>query len=71
MKGVIMSTEKTAAEDAKLKAGTRGKQQDAAETVPDQQLRVLSLEIEDDNSGGDPYNRTGQFCLIELRNKEQ
>jgi hypothetical protein len=61
-----MSTEKTKTENVELaRAG-----QDIADTVPDRQLQVLSLEVDDD-SGGDPYNRTGQFCIVDLKNKEQ
>jgi len=29
----------------------------------------LSLQIEDD-AGGDPYNRTGQHCLADLKNRQ-
>ena len=39
------------------------------EREPGRQLEFLSLEIEDD-AGGDPYNRTGQHCLAELKNFE-
>lgn len=40
------------------------------EREPGRQLEFLSLEIEDD-AGGDPYNRTGQHCLAELKNVER
>jgi hypothetical protein len=40
------------------------------ERDPGRQLKFLSLEIEDD-AGGDPYNRTGQHCLAELKNLER
>jgi hypothetical protein len=33
-------------------------------------LEVLSLELEDDNLGGDPYNRTGSFCQLDLKDRE-
>ena len=35
-------------------------------SMPQQQIELLTLELEED-SGGDPYNRTGQFCLAELK----
>ena len=34
-------------------------------------MRMLSLEVVDDDLGGDPYNRTGTFCQIALKNREQ
>jgi len=34
-------------------------------------LELVALEIQDEDFGGDPYNRTGQFCVIDLKNKEQ
>ena len=61
-----MSTEKTKTEDVEL--ATAG--QDAADSVPNQQVQVLSLQIDED-LGGDPYNRTGQFCIVKLKNKQQ
>ena len=40
------------------------------EREPGRQLEFLSLEIEDD-AGGDPYNRTGQHCIAQLKNFER
>jgi hypothetical protein len=40
------------------------------EHEPGRQLEFLSLEIEDD-AGSDPYNRTGQHCVAELKNFER
>lgn len=40
------------------------------EHEPGRQLEFLSLEIEDD-AGGDPYNRTGQHCIAQLKNFER
>jgi hypothetical protein len=37
--------------------------------MPQQQIELLTLELEED-SGGDPYNRTGQFCLAELKKQD-
>ncbi len=38
-------------------------------SMPQQQIDLLTLELEED-SGGDPYNRTGQFCLAELKKRD-
>ncbi len=38
-------------------------------SMPRQQIELPALEIEDDNYGGDPYNRTGQFCLADLKKR--
>lgn len=38
-------------------------------SMPQQQIEMLTLELEED-SGGDPYNRTGQFCLAELKKRD-
>ena len=61
-----MSTEKLKTEDIELANAA----QDIADTVPNKRLQVLSLEVDED-SGGDPYNRTGQFCIVALKNREQ
>lgn len=61
-----MSTENIKTEDVELASAG----QDVADTIPDKQLQVLSLETDED-SGGDPYNRTGQFCIVALKNREQ
>ena len=66
-----MSTVKNTKEELKPVAAPGDEQQEAPDTVPNQKLRFLSLEVQDDDFGGDPYNRTGQFCQIELKNKEQ
>ena len=39
--------------------------------IPRQSIDLLALEIEHDDAGGDPYNRTGQFCLAELKRRDQ
>jgi len=31
---------------------------------PAKDIKVVSLEIDDDDFGGDPYNRTGSHCVI-------
>ena len=65
-----MSTKKIATEDLELTSAA-DKQQVVLDKAANDRLGALSLEIEDDDFGGDPYNRTGQFCQIELKNKEQ
>lgn len=54
--------------DAELHGTEHGRNQlRAAEAAPHANVRVMSLEIVDDDLGGDPYNRTGQFCVPELK----
>jgi len=66
-----MSIEKTTAEQAKPRDAQKGnRQHDAAATAPNGHLKVLSLEFEDDNFGADPYNRTGSFCQIDLKDED-
>lgn len=37
---------------------------DDVELPPPPAIEVTSLELDsDDNAGGDPYNRTGHFCV--------
>lgn len=39
-----------------------------AEQEPTPQVEITSLEIEvDPEIGCDPYNSTGQFCVVELK----
>ena len=38
--------------------------------TPVKGVRMLSLEIEE-NLGGDPYNRTGQFCLLDIKKRDR
>ena len=37
---------------------------------PGLQMEFVSLQLEDD-AGGDPYNRTGQHCLADLKKFER
>lgn len=39
-------------------------------SATDPQPEPVGLEIEDD-AGGDPYNRTGQHCLAELKQRHR
>jgi hypothetical protein len=34
------------------------------------QIDRLALKVEDD-AGGDPYNRTGQHCLMDLKKRQR
>lgn len=65
----IMSTEKSAA----WKAGPDPNRDPAnpEDDTPAKGVRVLSLKLEEEDPGGDPYNRTGQFYTQELRKREQ
>ena len=64
-----MSIEKVTAQVAPdYDAGQRRPQPAEQDDAPAEQLEFLSLSIEDD-AGGDPYNRTGQHCLAELKKR--
>ena len=65
----IMSTEKTTARKADSEP-VRDATKPEDETPP-KGLRVLSLRLEEEDQGGDPYNRTGQFYIAELRKRER
>ncbi len=39
--------------------------------MPRLQIELPALAIEDDDCGGDPYNRTGQFYLADLKKRGQ
>lgn len=66
-----MSIDKTTAKDAELQATRPGATQaTSADTETMKRLEVMSLELEDDNFGGDPYNRTGSFCQLDLKDRE-
>jgi hypothetical protein len=64
-----MSIEKVTARTAPDPiAGRRRPQPEGHGEAPAEQLEFLSLSIEDD-AGGDPYNRTGQHCLADLKKR--
>lgn len=64
-----MSIEKVIARAARAHdAGRRRPQPEEQGDAPAEQLEFLSLSIEDD-AGGDPYNRTGQHCLADLKKR--
>jgi hypothetical protein len=64
-----MSTEKTAARNAG--SGPSRDQANPEDDTPARGVRVLSLNLEEEDPGGDPYNRTGQFYIQELRKRER
>jgi hypothetical protein len=39
--------------------------------TPATEVRVLALDVDEVDTGGDPYNHTGQFYLDALRKREQ
>ena len=39
--------------------------------TPMKGVRILSLQIEDEDLGGDPYDRTGHFCLLDIKKHER
>ena len=64
-----MSIEKAIARVAPDQDVSRRRTQPAKQAgAPARQLEFLSLSIEDD-AGGDPYNRTGQHCLADLKKR--
>lgn len=62
----IMSNEKNLVSTTKNPpvVRSRGKVADTAKVARD--VQIVSLEIVDDEHGGDPYNRTGSHCIIKL-----
>jgi hypothetical protein len=66
-----MSIEKLTAEFAPTIHGRRHSvRPDTQSNVPERQPDLLSLQVEDD-AGGDPYNRTGQHCLADLKKRQR
>ena len=64
-----MSIEKITAEFAPAIHHRRpGSRPDTQAATPERQGDLLSLKVEDD-AGGDPYNRTGQHCLADLKKR--
>ena len=44
----------------------RGHDTFADTAKPAKDIKVVSLEIDDDDFGGDPYNHTGSHCVIKI-----
>lgn len=64
-----MSIEKVIARAASVQdADRRRPQLEKQGGAPTRQPDFLSLTIEDD-AGSDPYNRTGQHCLADLKKR--
>ncbi len=50
---------------------TGAEEKDASQAGLGSGVEILSLKIADDiDTGGDPYNRTGQFCIIKIRDDD-
>ncbi len=49
-----------------LVQAVRGKGKVVGEKAPKRDVEVVSLEIADDDFGGDPYNHTGSHCVLEI-----
>ena len=66
-----MSTWKSASNDpvkTQVQSDTLGVVDKAAPPRRGAKIEVTSLTLDDDfDSGGDPYNQTGQFCVEELK----
>ncbi len=71
---MIMSIEKNSLSDEAAKPTgqeTGAEQKDASQAGRGQGIEILSLKIADDfDAGGDPYNRTGSFCVIKKRDDD-
>ena len=65
----IMSNERTTA--WKAVPGQNRERAKPEDETPAKGVRVLSLDLDDDDTGSDPYNHTGQFYIDALRKREQ
>ena len=66
-----MSIEKLAVEPAIERPSRRRESRaDRSIEAPTRQVDFLSLQMDDD-AGGDPYNRTGQHCLADIKKRER
>ena len=64
-----MSIDKAAA--AKIVSVPHGEPVKTLDETPARDLEVLSLALEPDDQGGDPYNHTGQFYVDALRRRKR
>ena len=65
----IMSNENTADTGAWKSLplpAARGKSKLAGTKAPQRDVEIVSLEIADDDFGGDPYNHTGTHCVLKI-----
>ncbi|HSM30530.1 MAG TPA: hypothetical protein VK854_07490 [Woeseiaceae bacterium] len=66
-----MSIEKITAEFAPTNHDRQhASRADGPRPMPERQADLPALQIEDD-AGGDPYNRTGQHCLADLKKRQR
>lgn len=70
-----MSIWKSLADPAPSRAAPRNSKRDPDDTSAKRSLQdveITSLEVDDDYDGGnDPYNRTGQFFVLQLKEKDR
>jgi len=70
----IMSIEKnTLGEESETSIGSETGMElnDASQAGRGQGIEILALNIADElDAGGDPYNRTGSFCIVKNRDKD-
>jgi len=70
----IMSIEKnTLGEESETSIGseTGTEPSDASQAGRRQDIEILALNIANEfDAGGDPYNRTGSFCIVNDRDKD-
>jgi hypothetical protein len=65
---VIMTNDKTTVNSIPLVPAVRGQASVAESSKPAKDVKVVSLSIdENDDFGGDPYNRTGSHCVLDLK----
>ena len=69
-----MSIEKnTSGEESASSIGseTAMEPNDASQAGRGQGIEILALDIADEfDAGGDPYNRTGSFCIVKNRDQD-
>ena len=66
---MIMSndnTTDTGSWKAPLMPAVAGKGKVAGDKAPKRDVEVVSLELADDDLGGDPYNHTGTHCVLKI-----
>ena len=70
----IMSIEKDNLREGSAESNgqeTPVESKDASQAGRGQGIEILNLKIADNpDAGGDPYNRTGQFCIIKIRDDD-
>lgn len=64
-----MSSERTTA--WKAVPGPARERAKPEDETPAKGVQVLSLDLDEEDAGGDPYNHTGQFYIDALRKREE